>query len=244
MKGKLGRKALVVGAVLVLSLVVVVSAMAAALWTPNNVVFTSCTPGFLVMVDGPLDLDKAYWFSVEVTNQTRGTSSGGWSGGPIGPVSGTLLVFDAVPNGTVDNDILALTWRWYDAPGGTQVAVSRLAWNCLTGEIWDPSAAGMWLADVCEPYDGFSADGWMTWDTDVPGAELYVGASQEGPWFKVEANGPPWVFNQATLEALADMVGVDSYLDMWFKSTETGKAVHVESALMDREAHMDALCGE
>lgn len=111
----------------------------------------------------------------------------------------------------------------------------------------DPIAPSVWLAGVCEPDDGFSADGWLTMGGD-PGnfstdRTLYVAGSPEGPWVAVQVNGPPWVFDRPTLDALAADRGVAGYGDLWFKLGEPGNPARLGSMIVDREAHMDEYCG-
>ena len=106
----------------------------------------------------------------------------------------------------------------------------------------EPAGASIWLADVCEPDDGLSADGWMTWDSGHPGP-LQVGASMEGPWYDVEVNGPPWALNEEMLESFAAMVGVADWHDLWVRSGE-GYPQHVGNAVLERDGRMDALCAE
>lgn len=108
-------------------------------------------------------------------------------------------------------------------------------------------APSLWLSDVCEPNNGFSADGWMTLDTDADNlgksTALMVAASQEGPWLTLTAAGPPWVLNQANFDAIAANVGIASYTDLWMKVGDSGRAFHLGSMVRDRDYHMDELCG-
>ncbi len=110
--------------------------------------------------------------------------------------------------------------------------------------VAEPVAPAIFLSDVCEPNNGFSSDGWQTWNTDTPGAKLYYGASADGPWSTLEINGAPWALSEANLTAMASAAGLTSYDDLWVKAGETGNPVNVGSAIRDRAAHMDALCGE
>jgi hypothetical protein len=102
----------------------------------------------------------------------------------------------------------------------------------------------VWLADLCEPNDGFSSDGWMTFDTDDATATLMVGPSMDGPWTAVEANGPPWALSQETIAALVASQSVDAAGDLWFKAGDGGFPQNLGSLITNREAKMDALCGE
>jgi hypothetical protein len=103
-----------------------------------------------------------------------------------------------------------------------------------------PTGGDTWLADVCEPYDGFSADGAMTWDSNF-GGPLEFGPSMDGPWYEVEVNGPPWVVTEENMESFAAMVGVDDWHDMWVRSGE-GYPQHVGNTVMQRDARMDEIC--
>jgi hypothetical protein len=110
-------------------------------------------------------------------------------------------------------------------------------WFCFV-----PTGGAIWLADVCEPNDGFSADGAMTWDSNFPGP-LEFAASMEGPWYEVQVNGPPWVVTEENMEAFAAMVGVEDWHDMWVRSGD-GYPQHVGNTIMQRDARMDELCAE
>jgi hypothetical protein len=114
-------------------------------------------------------------------------------------------------------------------------------YTCVEALVKQPSVA-VWLADVCEPNDGFSADGGMTWDSGYPGP-LEFAASMEGPWYEVEVNGPPWVVTEENMESFAAMVGVEDWHDMWVRSGE-GYPRHVGNTVMERDARMGALCAE
>jgi hypothetical protein len=125
------------------------------------------------------------------------------------------------------------------AVNGDSVARTR----CYTASFCFESTGGtIWLADVCEPNDGFSADGGMTWDSNHPGP-LQFAASMEGPWVEVQVNGPPWVVTEENMEAFAAMVGVEDWHDMWVRSGE-GYPRHVGNTVMERDARMDELCAE
>lgn len=104
----------------------------------------------------------------------------------------------------------------------------------------EPTGGSTWLADVCEPNDGFSADGGMTLDSGFHGA-LRVGASMAGPWYEVEVNGPPWVVTEEMMESFAAMVGVTDWHDMWVRAGE-GYPQHVGNLVSERDARMDDLC--
>ncbi len=110
--------------------------------------------------------------------------------------------------------------------------------------VWcsEPVGGSIWLADVCEPDDGFSVDGWMTWDSGYEGP-LQVGASMEGPWYDAAVNGPQWALNEEMLESFATMVGVEDWHDLWLRSGE-GYPQHVGNAVLERDGRMDALCAE
>jgi len=97
-----------------------------------------------------------------------------------------------------------------------------------------------WLADVCEPNDGFSDAGQMTWDSDHAGP-LQVAASPDGPWYEVQVNGPPWVVTEEMMNAFAGMVGLEDWHEMWLRSGD-GNPQHVGNAIIEREGHMDTLC--
>jgi hypothetical protein len=109
-------------------------------------------------------------------------------------------------------------------------------------QVWcGPEHGGdIWLADVCEAYDGFSEDGAMTWDSSFPGP-LQFGATMDGPWHEVEVNGPPWVVTEEHMESFAGLVGVEDWHDMWVRSGE-GYPQHVGNTVMERDARMDELC--
>jgi hypothetical protein len=123
-----------------------------------------------------------------------------------------------------------------------------IVWDCREGpcgqSIWcaEETGGSIWLADVCEPDDGFSADGWMTWDSDYTGP-LQVGASMEGPWHEVQVNGPPWAVSEVNLESFAELAGVEDWHDLWVRSGE-GYPQHVGNAVLERDGRMDVLCAE
>jgi len=100
--------------------------------------------------------------------------------------------------------------------------------------------AAIWLADVCEPDDGFSENGEMTLDTNL-GGPLEVAASMEGPWYAVEVNGPPWVVTEENLASFAAMVGVDDWHDLWVRANECYPQ-HLGNLIATRDARMDELC--
>jgi hypothetical protein len=108
------------------------------------------------------------------------------------------------------------------------------------------TSPAIWLADVCEPFDGFSGDGNMTWDSnsDELGFRntLYVGTSIAGPWNQVPVNGPPWVFQRSDLEDLALILGVDSYEDLFLKASDSGNPAHIGNTILQRAARMDKIC--
>jgi hypothetical protein len=104
-------------------------------------------------------------------------------------------------------------------------------------------AASIWLAAVCEPNDGFSADGNMTIATDFAGSALYAGPSATGPWTSVGVSGPPWVVTRSTLETLGAQVGAATMEDIWFKAGDGGTAARLGSLIANREGQMDAICG-
>jgi hypothetical protein len=110
----------------------------------------------------------------------------------------------------------------------------------VTCVIEQKASTAIWLADVCEPNDGFSADGAMTWDSNSDGP-LEFAASMEGPWYAVEVNGPPWVVTEGNMESFAAMVGVDDWHDMWVRADD-GYPRHVGNTVSERAAHMDDLC--
>lgn len=103
-----------------------------------------------------------------------------------------------------------------------------------------PAGGDIWLADVCEPDDGFSENGEMTWDSNFEGP-LEFGASMEGPWYEVQVNGPPWVLTEENLESFAAMVGVEDWHDLWVRSGY-GYPQHVGNTVSQRDARMDELC--
>lgn len=102
-------------------------------------------------------------------------------------------------------------------------------------------SSSLWLSDVCQPYYGgmFDQYGQITFGTDS-GTTLYVGASYDGSWTAVEANGPDWVLMMSDLDALAASMGVASSADLWF-TTRVGNGGYAEPRLlstmvMDRAA--------
>ena len=136
----------------------------------------------------------------------------------------------------------------------------QYSWNQINTDLWDvtvvargdspaceeeasvePTAPALWLADVCEPLNGFSGDGWMTWSSDTSDA-LYVAASQEGPYYITEFVSPPFVMNEAHLNGLAGWMGVGDWHDLWFKVGEGGQEVHVGASVTERDGRMDAIC--
>jgi len=104
-----------------------------------------------------------------------------------------------------------------------------------------PGAGAIWLADVCEPNDGFSDAGQMTWDSDHAGP-LQIAAAMEGPWYEIQVNGPPWVMTEEMMESFAAMVGLDDWHNLWI-SSGTGTPQHVGNAIATREGRMDDICG-
>jgi hypothetical protein len=114
------------------------------------------------------------------------------------------------------------------------------SWDCYQWCSGYYNSGSVWLADVCEPEDGFSADGGMTWDSTSPGP-LQFGPTMDGPWYEVEVNGPPWVVTAENMESFAAMVGVDDWHDMWVRSGE-GYPQHVGNAVTERDGRMDELC--
>jgi hypothetical protein len=112
-----------------------------------------------------------------------------------------------------------------------------------------PPHPELWLSEVCEPYDGFSADGIMTWNTEptvIPPRyfiRLLAAPGPDGPWVDVPVNGPPWAFTLTELEGVAAQVGVADYRDVFLKVGPTGIPVNVGSAVIGRAAHMGEICG-
>jgi len=142
------------------------------------------------------------------------------------------------------------TWEFVVTCDGSPAVATAFALVAVNGNgrcqvsmfCTEPTGGSIWLADVCEPDDGFSADGWMTWDSGHDGP-LQVGASMEGPWYDVEVNGPPWALNEEMLESFAAMVGVADWHNLWVRSGE-GYPQHVGNAVIERDGRMDALCAE
>jgi hypothetical protein len=104
------------------------------------------------------------------------------------------------------------------------------------------TGGSIWLADVCEPDDGFSANGEMTIDSNFPGP-LKFGASFDGPWVEVEVNGPPWVVTEEMLESFAEMAGVEDWHDLWVRSGD-GYPQYLGNMIIERDGRMDLLCAE
>jgi hypothetical protein len=114
---------------------------------------------------------------------------------------------------------------------------------CVRPESPVPETGGsIWLADVCEPDDGFSANGEMTIDSNFPGP-LKFGASFDGPWVEVVVSGPPWVVTEEMLEAFAEMVGVEDWHDLWVRSGD-GYPQYLGNMIIERDGRMDLLCAE
>jgi hypothetical protein len=114
--------------------------------------------------------------------------------------------------------------------------------HCVAPEP-EPVAPSVWLADVCEPNDGFSADGNMTIATDLAGSTLYAAPSMDGPWTAVAVSGPPWVVTRATLETLGVQVGAATTDALWLKAGDGGYPANLGALIAGREARMESLCG-
>jgi len=136
----------------------------------------------------------------------------------------------------------AWCWGWIvkDIWGCETIAIYYAGGEDVSVWCLEETGGDIWLADVCEPNDGFSDNGEMTWDSDHAGP-LQVAAAMEGPWFELQVNGPPWVVTEEMMNAFAGMVGLDDWHEMWI-SSGTGTPQHVGNAVMEREGHMDALC--
>lgn len=136
----------------------------------------------------------------------------------------------------------------------------NLAWGASSEALWTvlcvpaphvpaepPPSPAVFLADVCEPEDGFSADGWMTLDTDADDLGylpvLWVGNSIEGPWVETGYSSAPYILNRPAVDALGALVGAADYHELWLKVTEGGQPMRLGSAIIGREARMDRLCG-
>jgi hypothetical protein len=163
-------------------------------------------------------------------------------------VIGPLSPDPNLPNQTVtttfviDGHTVTQTFTITNLGGGYyQFTISITVSGCEPTRTEQPAPA-VFLSEVCEPNDGFSDDGWMTWDTDKPGATLYYAASADGPWLSLETNGPPYVLSQADLNALAQAAGLSDYHDLWFKANDRGYPVNVGDAIRNRAAHMDDIC--
>jgi hypothetical protein len=116
-----------------------------------------------------------------------------------------------------------------------------ITYQCVGTQLKQYSS-NIWLADVCEPDDGFSANGEMTLDSNTDGP-LEIGASFDGPWYSVEVNGPPWVVTEEMLEAFAEMVGVEDWHDLWVRSGD-GYPQYLGNMIIERDGRMDLLCAE
>ena len=55
--------------------------------------------------------------------------------------------------------------------------------------------------------------------------------------------GPQWALSEELIALLESELGVESYKDLWLKANQDGTAVHIGSAIVDRDAKMDELCG-
>jgi disulfide bond formation protein DsbB len=107
----------------------------------------------------------------------------------------------------------------------------------------EAAAPAVFLSDVCEPNNGFSGDGWQTWNTSEPGATLYYAASNDGPWMMLDINGPAWILSEADLNAMAAYAGVATYGELWFKANDDGYPANVGNEISNRAARMDEICG-
>ena len=124
----------------------------------------------------------------------------------------------------------------------TQISDSITVTLCYMAYFcFEDTGGAIWLADVCEPDDGFSANGEMTLDSDFPGPLRFAG-SIDGPWYEVAVNGPPWVVTEEMLEAFAAMAGVDDWHDLWVRSGD-GYPQYLGNMIVERDVRMDELCG-
>jgi hypothetical protein len=139
-----------------------------------------------------------------------------------------------------DEDESSITPYYTLGPGVTLVDSYQV---CSGAPYISPA---IWLADVCEPFDGFSGDGNMTWDSNSDEFgfrnSIYVGTSINGPWNQVPVNGPPWVFQQSDLQDLALILGADSYQDLYLKASDAGTPAHIGNTIRERAARMDKIC--
>jgi hypothetical protein len=105
----------------------------------------------------------------------------------------------------------------------------------------------VWLADVCEPLDGFSSDGWTTVGSNAAvlpwGTGLFVATGPDGPWTETSFIEPPYIISHDQMDALVAMLGVAGPEDVWMRAGSNGTAARYGSMVIDRAAHMDALCG-
>lgn len=105
--------------------------------------------------------------------------------------------------------------------------------------------AGIWLADVCEPFAGFSGDGYLTLDTNADnlgyGTGLMAAASVDGPYIGVGVDGPQYAVSLGVAEQLEAQLGV-AYTSIWVKAGEQGKPENLGQLIAARDARMDALC--
>ncbi len=166
----------------------------------------------------------------------------------VGAIS---CVHTATDNSLCSNDVFACdfgngcTRVFQETHGGPECGNGDgNGWKVLSESLdCGGPAPAVFLADVCEPNNGFSGDGWQTWDSDAVGTSLYYGASAEGPWLGLAINGPQWVLDETSLNAMAANAGAASYDDLWFKANERGYPVNVGDTIRNRAAKMDALCG-
>ena len=125
-----------------------------------------------------------------------------------------------------------LTWALEPRP----MPICQSDYSCV-----EPTGGDLWLADVCEPNDGFSDNGEMTWDSDY-GGPLQIATAPEGPWFEVQVNGPPWVVTEEMMNSFAAMVGLEDWHDLWMRSGG-GNPQHVGNAVSTRAGRMAEICG-
>jgi hypothetical protein len=150
----------------------------------------------------------------------------------------------------------ALTASWHARDIGFSGGLRQITWTISCSAVVVPPPApvdsaeplsAVFLSDVCEPDGSFAQGGHLTLDTDADDlgrpAPLLVAASQGGPWLRTAYASPPYILSYASAQALAALVGLSDYHDLWIKVGEQGSPVHLGNAIREREGRMDQLCG-
>jgi len=124
------------------------------------------------------------------------------------------------------------------------------------GDYAPPPTPSFWLADVCEPNNGYSDVGEMTWESDADelGVEevvqVYVGPYYpdisieelyEGDWMTV---GPGKVWTEADIANMLAAAGVTNVSMLWVRVSSSGYPHNLGDMIRNRAAHMDDICAE